>query len=54
MNGGPTRAELGRFAEQAVIEWLAARGLDVLGTNVRVGRLEVDIVCREGDVVVLV
>jgi putative endonuclease len=33
---------------------LAARGWEVLATNVRVGRLELDVVAREGDTVVVV
>jgi putative endonuclease len=54
MAGPVSRAERGRAAETAVAEWLAARGLEVLGRNVRVGRLELDIVCRDGEVVVVV
>lgn len=49
-----TRAELGRRAEEAVAEWLAARGVEVLAANVRVGRLEIDLVCRDGEVIVIV
>jgi putative endonuclease len=37
-----------------VAEHLTAAGLEVIGLNVRVGRLELDIVAREGPVVVVV
>jgi len=33
---------------------LVERGLVIVGTNVRLGRLELDIVAREGDTVVVV
>ena len=38
-------------AEQAVVAHLAAAGLEILGTNLRVGRLEIDVVARDGPVV---
>jgi putative endonuclease len=47
-------AEAGRAAEAAVARDLAARGLVILGTNVRLGRLELDIVAREDDTVVVI
>jgi putative endonuclease len=46
------RAELGRLAETLVADHLAARGFVVLGRNVRVGRLEIDIVARRLDLIV--
>ena len=49
-----TRAELGARAEAAVADYLSARGLEVLGTNVRVGRLEIDLLARDGVVIVVV
>lgn len=54
MAGEGSRAARGRAAEDAVAAWLDARGFEVLGRNVRVGRLEVDVVCRDGDAVVVV
>jgi putative endonuclease len=45
---------LGQAAEAAVERDLAERGLVILGKNVRVGRLELDVVAREGDTVVVV
>ena len=51
---GPTRAERGKAAEDAVAVWLVARGHEVLGANVRVGRLEIDLVWRDGPVVAVV
>lgn len=49
-----TRAELGRRAEEAVAQELIGLGWVVLGRNVRVGRLEVDLVAREGSVIAIV
>ncbi len=46
-------AHAGRAAEAAVARDLAARGFVILGTNVRLGRLELDIVARENDTVVV-
>jgi len=37
-----------------VADFLALQGLEVLGRNVRVGRWEIDILAREGDVVAVV
>ena len=48
------RAARGRRAEQAAADYFIARGLQILASNVRVGRLEVDLVAREGPVVVIV
>jgi putative endonuclease len=41
-------------AEQIAREHLVRAGLEILATNLRVGRLELDIVAREGVVVVVV
>lgn len=49
-----TRGELGRRAEDAVASYVEAAGATVLGRNVRVGRLEIDLVVREGPVVAIV
>ena len=47
-----TRAELGRAAEALVAERLSALGFAVLGRNVRLGRLELDLIARRGDLLV--
>ena len=49
-----TTRELGAAAERAVVAHLAAAGLEILGVNLRVGRLELDVVARDGVVVVVV
>lgn len=50
----PSRAELGRAAEAAVVAYLQARGIEVVARNLRVGRLELDIVAREGRAIAVV
>jgi putative endonuclease len=49
-----SRATLGAAAEDAVADYLRARGLDVIARNVRVGRLEIDLIARDGPVIVIV
>ncbi len=49
-----TPAELGRRAELSVADYLFARGFSLLGRNVRLGRLELDVVARDGPLVVVV
>ena len=44
----------GRAAEAAVASDLARQGLSILATNLRLGRLELDIVARDGDTVIVV
>jgi putative endonuclease len=44
----------GVAAELAVAEWLVARGYAIVATNLRVGHLEIDVVARHGDLVVVV
>jgi len=48
------RASIGRRAEQAVADYLVAAGFSILGRNVRLGALELDIVARLGPVVAVV
>ena len=48
------RRELGARAEAAVAAHLAAQGLEILAVNVRVGRLEIDVVARDGPVVAII
>lgn len=44
----------GRAAEAAVVEYLERAGLQIVATNLRVGQYEMDVVARDGDVVVVV
>lgn len=50
----PRAAELGDRAEEAARDYLVARGLELLGEKLRVGRLEIDLLFREGAVIVVV
>jgi putative endonuclease len=49
-----SRQTLGRAAETAAAEFLSAAGLAVVERNVRFAVGEIDLVCREADVVVFV
>jgi putative endonuclease len=49
-----TRAAIGRRAEHAVADYLRVRGFELLGQNVRLGSLELDLVARQGALVVVV
>jgi putative endonuclease len=49
-----TRQELGKRAEQAAAEFFVAQGFQVLARNRRVGRLELDLIIRDGPVVAVV
>jgi putative endonuclease len=51
---GAGRAVIGRRAEAAVADLLFAKGYALLGRNVRLGALELDIVARKGALVVVV
>jgi putative endonuclease len=46
--------ELGAKAESAVADYLTLRGVALVARNLRVGRLELDIVARDGPVVLVV
>ncbi len=46
------RAALGRDAEERAAAYLRERGYEVIGRNVRVGRLEIDIIARRGSLLV--
>jgi putative endonuclease len=46
------RAQLGRLAEGRVAEHLVAQRFAIVGRNVRVGRLEIDIIARRGQLLV--
>jgi len=43
-----SRIETGKIAEAAVQELLLSRGFAIVGTNVRIGRLELDVVAKRG------
>jgi putative endonuclease len=53
-DGGSARARLGQRAEEAVARYLEAAGFAILGRNVRLGRLELDIVARRAELVAVV
>ena len=48
------RRSIGQAAEEAAARWLAKAGLAVLERNVRFPEGEIDLVCRDRDVVVFV
>ncbi|MFK7992154.1 MAG: YraN family protein [Sandaracinaceae bacterium] len=52
MAASDPRHDLGALAEGLVAQRLTARGFTVLGRNVRVGRLEIDLIARRGKMVV--
>jgi putative endonuclease len=47
------RADTGRDAESLVVDELERRGFEIVGRNVRVGRLELDIIARHGRLLVV-
>jgi putative endonuclease len=49
-----TRMRLGRDAELAVARYLEQRGFRIVATNLRQGPLELDLVARQRDLVVVV
>ncbi len=51
---GAGRAEAGRRAEQAVADYLVTLGFAIVGRNVRLGALELDVVAQKGDLAVVV
>ena len=50
----PFRARFGRRAEAAAVAHLRALGMRILDCNLRVSRLELDVVARDGDTIVVV
>jgi putative endonuclease len=50
----PSLREIGARAERAVAAHLEAAGLEILALNLRVGRLELDVVARDGPVIAVV
>ena len=47
-------SERGRIAEVAVADYLVAHGFGVMARNLRVGHLELDVVARRGELLVVV
>lgn len=50
----PRAHALGRRAEQAVADYLLARGFVILERNLRVGKLEIDLLARHEDLIAVV
>lgn len=50
----PFRARFGRTAEAAAVAHLRALGMQIVSQNLRVSRLELDVVARDGDTIVVV
>lgn len=50
----PRSHALGRRAEQAVADYLVDQGFIILERNLHVGRLEIDLLARRGDLVAVV
>ncbi|WP_437514531.1 YraN family protein [Sorangium sp. So ce1099] len=51
---GHARRALGARAEEAVVAHLAAQGIEVIARNARVGRLEIDVIARDGPVIAII
>lgn len=49
-----SRKQLGDEAEQAVADFLVERGVEIVARNLRIGSLEIDIVARQGVLVLVV
>jgi putative endonuclease len=49
----PTRCELARHGESLVATLLERQGFSICGRNVRVGRLELDIIAKRGSLIVV-
>lgn len=54
MAGAAERRALGARAEALVVDYLSARGYDIVARNLRLGALEIDIVARDGPVIAVV
>jgi len=48
------RRDLGDFGERVAAHRLESTGMEIIGRNVRVGRIEIDLVARDGGEVVFV
>ena len=51
---GSARAQLGQRAEEAVARYLEAAGFSIVARNLHLGRLEIDIVARRAELVLVV
>jgi putative endonuclease len=51
---GTPRPAVGARAEAVVADYLVAQGFEILGRNVRIGHLEIDLVARRDDLVAIV
>ncbi len=49
-----SRSRLGRAAEAVAVDYLVSRGFEVVDCNLRVGALEIDILARQGPLIVVV
>ena len=49
-----TKRQLGDRGEQLAEEWLAGQGHEIINANVRIGRNEIDLICRTDDEIVFV
>jgi putative endonuclease len=49
-----SKKALGDRAERAAAAWFLAQGFEILTSNLRVGRFEIDLLLRDGPVIVLV
>jgi len=45
---------LGQWGEQMAVDYLRRKGFEILETNWRFGRAEIDIIARDGDMLVVV
>lgn len=54
MNASRDRVELGHRAEQAVADYLERAGFSIVARNLRLGYLELDIVARRDELIVVV
>ncbi|MEM7436850.1 MAG: YraN family protein [Myxococcota bacterium] len=52
-NRTPTRRELARRGETLVAARLTQQGFSIVGQNVQVGRLELDLIARRGSLIVV-
>lgn len=46
--------EYGKRGEKIAVGWLSENGFEILDRNWRCGRLELDVVCRMGEMIVVV
>lgn len=49
-----TPQRLGALGERIASRWLVAKGWEIVGTRVRVGRRDLDLIARRGDVLAIV